>query len=236
MMEQFVFSDIHGNSKLFWQIYDWLNARPEYWRCYFLGDANDRGPDGYEIMKILLRDHRFVYIKGNHEDMFCKAARVLKSYKTVGADLWEIYQGYDEDVDICLRNDGIFTLNDWIKDGMPMSIIKELEQLPEHIEIVNDSGLTIDLSHAGHMIDESDDFIWSRKHFLEKWDKGLMIHGHTPIHYLRRLVDVSTKSMEPAFYKDGTKLDLDTACFSSGIINVVDLNTLKHTKFVSWLD
>ena len=236
MMEQFVFSDIHGNSKLFWQIYDWLNARSEHWQCYFLGDANDRGPDGYEIMKILLRDHRFVYIKGNHEDMFCKAARVLKSYKTVSADLWEIYQGYDEDVDICLRNDGGFTLNDWIKDGMPMGIIKELEQLPEHIEIVNDSGLAIDLSHAGHMIDESDGFIWSRKHFLEKWDKGLMIHGHTPIHYLRRLVDVSTKRTEPAFYKDGTKLDLDTACFSSGIINVVDLNTLKHTKFVSWLD
>ena len=40
---------------------------------YFLGDAADRGSDGWQIIKELLNDSRIIYLKGNHEDLLIKA-------------------------------------------------------------------------------------------------------------------------------------------------------------------
>ena len=52
-------------------------------KLYFLGDAADRGPDGWQIIKELVVDPRVIYIKGNHEDMMLKAIGNItkKSFK-----------------------------------------------------------------------------------------------------------------------------------------------------------
>ena len=69
-MSTWAFSDIHGNRKLFDAIKNFIKEDDT---IYFLGDACDRGPDGWEIIKEILADERFIYLKGNHEDMLVKA-------------------------------------------------------------------------------------------------------------------------------------------------------------------
>ena len=67
MGSHYVFSDIHGNYKLFKKIKGFLHQDDV---CYVLGDCADRGTKGYTIIKEVLQDGRFIYIKGNHEDLF----------------------------------------------------------------------------------------------------------------------------------------------------------------------
>lgn len=70
-MATYAVSDIHGRKDL------WLKANKEVFSpndtIYFLGDAADRGPDGWEMIKTLLDDERVIYLIGNHEDMLIKA-------------------------------------------------------------------------------------------------------------------------------------------------------------------
>ena len=244
-MNNFCFSDIHGHIELFEKIMKWLNSQEEEWRCIFLGDACDRMGAGYEIIKAILNDSRFVYIKGNHEDMFANAMLQLKRCwseenikvptKCSFDEAYELihpYYYYDE-VSLHIRNGGLPTLLSWVQDGAPGNLIFELNNLPEAATLeVN--GTIFELTHAGHLIDESDSPIWSREHFNEKWEDGIMVHGHTPILSLMKYVIINPASTcRPAFYQDGTKIDMDTACFSSNTINVLNLNTLDHMMFTA---
>ena len=193
-MDIFAFSDIHGQKELFDKIYTWLNGRSAPWKCYFLGDACDRRDGGYEIIKMLLNDERFVYLKGNHEDLFVRAAKAFGTYmkmeqltsEEVAANPYEhiIAHHYNRDINLHIQNGGLKTLMDWVVDGSPLDIIERLDCLPEHITLPHEVWGTLDLSHSGHLIDESDSFIWSRDHFQEKWEGGRMIHGHTPVRSL----------------------------------------------------
>lgn len=244
-MDIFAFTDIHGQKELFDKIYNWLNGRSEPWKCYFLGDACDRGEFGYSIIKTLLSDDRFIYMKGNHEDLFVRAAKALKQcWAEEGFTQGEImsdprlyimmYQYYD-DVALHIQNGGLDTLIAWVADGCPLNIIGKLDRLPKHIILPHEVWGTLDLSHSGHLIDESDGFIWSREHFHEKWEGGRMIHGHTPVRSLVKyvLLDGPANTARPAFYQEGTKIDLDTACFLSGTITVLNLITFEQHRFTT---
>lgn len=244
-MDIFAFTDIHGEKILFDKIYNWLNGRSNPWKCYFLGDACDRSPFGYEIIKRLLDDKRFVYIKGNHEEMFVQAALALKnewSHHQVSKEelfnspenyIWDYH--YLPEVSLHIENGGFDTLIDWVKEGAPMHIIEKLSNLPEHIILPHEVWGILDLSHSGHLMDESDGFIWSREHFHEKWESGRMIHGHTPVRSLMKqvLLDGPANIARPAFYQEGTKIDLDTACFLSDTITVLNLETFEQHRFTT---
>lgn len=242
-MDCFVFSDIHGQKELFDKILEWLNGRSEPWKCYFLGDACDRGDHGYEIIKILLNDERFVYMKGNHEDLFVRAAKALKQHwlednvtKAMAAENpynCVIEYSWDWDVSLHIQNGGLRTLMDWVEDGSPMGLIGDLDRLPEHIELPNEVWGALDLSHAGHLKDNSDSLIWSRDHFHEKWEGGRMIHGHTPVRSMIRhgVLPPMTRISRPAFYQDGTKVCIDTSCFLTGFITLVNLTTFEQHRF-----
>lgn len=244
-MDVFAFTDIHGQKELFDKIYTWLNGRSEPWKCYFLGDACDRGEFGYSIIKTLLSDDRFIYMKGNHEDLFIRAAKALKqcwaeegfTQKEIMSDpcLYIMMYQYYDDVALHIQNGGLDTLIAWVTDGCPLNIISKLDRLPEHITLPHEVWGTLDLSHSGHLIDESDGFIWSREHFQEKWESGRMIHGHTPVRSLVKyvLLDGPANTARPAFYQEGTKIDLDTACFLSETITVLNLNTFEQHRFTT---
>ena len=242
-MDYFVFSDIHGQKELFDKICSWLNGRSEPWECYFLGDACDRGEFGYSIIKALLADDRFIYMKGNHEDLFSRAAKQLKQRwledgvtKAMAAADPETYimnyYWYD-DIALHIQNGGLSTLMAWAADGSPMDIIGKLDRLPKHIILPNEVWGSLDLSHAGHLIDESDDLIWSREHFDEKWTNGRMIHGHTPVRSLMRygVIINPAATSSPAFYQDGTKICIDTGCFITEVITLLNLNTFEQHRF-----
>ena len=62
-----------------------------------------------------------------------------------------------------------------------------------------------------------------------------MIHGHTPVRSLVKyaLLDGPANTARPAFYQEGTKIDLDTACFLSETITVLNLNTFEQHRFTT---
>ena len=244
-MDYFCFSDIHGHGELFDKILDWLNGRSKPWKCIFLGDACDRRDDGYRIIKTLLNDDRFIYLKGNHEDLFVRAAKALRKhwgeegffYEEVAANPYDFIMNYmwDLDVSLHIQNGGLQTLMDWIIKGKTgLKIINQLDALPEHMELPHNVWGKLDLSHAGHLMDNSDSLIWSREHFNEDFEGGRMIHGHTPVRYLMRYVLLdSGHTNRPAFYANGTKVDIDTACFSSDTITLLNLNTFEQHRFTT---
>jgi hypothetical protein len=82
-------------------------------------------------------------------------------------------------------------------------------------------------------MDNSDSLIWSREHFQEDFEGGRMIHGHTPVRSLMKLgVFINPAATNrPAFYAGSTKIDIDTACFTTGFITVLNLNTFEQHRF-----
>ena len=66
----FASSDWHGCLDPAQKVLDFLQPDD---KLYFIGDAIDRGPHGYQIMTKLLYDPRVIYIKGNHEEMMLEA-------------------------------------------------------------------------------------------------------------------------------------------------------------------
>ena len=69
-MAVYALSDLHGNLELLREIQKFLNENDI---VYFLGDGGDRGPRPWETIKEIYKDKRFIYMKGNHEDMLVKA-------------------------------------------------------------------------------------------------------------------------------------------------------------------
>ena len=80
MHDVFYFTDIHGQLPLFNRIMQFIQEQDEDATIIYGGDACDRGPEGYAIMNALLDNPQVVYLKGNHEDMFVRAARALLVY------------------------------------------------------------------------------------------------------------------------------------------------------------
>ena len=61
--------------------------------------------------------------------------------------------------------------------------------------------------------------LWDRTHFTKPWKRSrILIHGHTPIQYLP-----GTKDWHIQSYANGHKYDLDTACWRTGILNMLCL-------------
>ena len=237
----YVFSDLHGQGKLWEQIKNFKAKDPSIGLVY-LGDACDRGPDGYKIMKEMLADDDILYIKGNHEDMFVKAAKALYKYDArIGEAEDIIYDAYhNEDVNLHCHNGGFATLVAWIKDGKPMGIINELETLPTLCKVTNNEGVKLTFSHAGFREEDTnnkEEHVWSRDHFACKWKDGIMIHGHTPVtsSHMRFFTNQSREEAytnpTPKWYADDTKLDIDTGCFSTNVIYLVNTDTMEMIKF-----
>lgn len=237
----YVFSDLHGQGKLWEQIKNFKTKDPSIGLVY-LGDACDRGPDGYRIMKEMLADDDILYIKGNHEDMFVKAAKALYEYDARMGEAEDIIYDacYNEDVNLHLHNGGFATLVAWIKDGKPKRIINELETLPTLCKVTNNEGVKLIFSHAGFReenINDKNEHVWSRDHFARKWKDGIMIHGHTPVmsSHMRFFTNQSREEAysnpQPQWYADDTKLDIDTGCFSTNVIYLVNTDTMEMIKF-----
>lgn len=187
-------SDLHGDSDSFFAMLNILDK--EDYHLFFLGDAADRGPIGYTVIKWLLNNPNVTYLKGNHEDMFVRAAydfyhiwHKYWSHETL-SDIIERHtvkeiMGKGKEMRIHRDNGGISTFNSWLDDGAPMDIIHQLEKLP-----VRCSYNQYDMCHAGSTIEawenESENYLLEdRMSFCEPWySNRVLIHGHTPIPYM----------------------------------------------------
>lgn len=204
MHDIFTFGDIHGMYDLYKAIMDYCNEQDPEATIVFLGDACDRGKDGYRIMKDLLNHPNVVYLKGNHEDIFVKAARQikqkmpnLKTKEEIGITLTRCKRDIEncEAIALSLYNGGKSTLTDWILDGMPMDIVEKLDNL--QLTFVYDN---YDFSHSAgvyknfqkiHQLElhgqpipdiDAEYLLWTRSHLDVPWAQNrIAVFGHTPV-------------------------------------------------------
>ena len=203
---------------------------------YFLGDAADRGPDGWEMIKEILADKRFIYIKGNHEDM------LIKAYDDYFND-----DGNDRDIQLWMWNGGQPTFNAMIADPEAEEIVGKLRELPIHTIYTNSFKELILLSHAGQCPDETPtykEYIWDRTHFFTSWPKSeqyndiFVVHGHTPVPHLVEELSfyeetLGSDEIEPGalFYARGHKICIDCGAVFTGISTLLNLDTFDEEIF-----
>ena len=227
MHDIFAFSDIHGMWDLYRAIMDYCYEQDPEAMIIYCGDACDRGPDGYKIMQDLLDNPYVVYLKGNHEDMFTKAAREIKELfnfadsdetairKTLTACRYYDYKYMH--IQDSLNNGGMTTLMAWIKDGMPMEIVERIEKLPltfstDTCDFCHAAGIyrtfkeAADAEYDGKEVDQYayNSLLWSRTAFEYGWQPNrTVIFGHTPVPYLLEDLKVKwdeSKNVEPYKY------------------------------------
>ena len=252
----FASSDWHGCGTVANKVLDFL--KPDD-KLYFLGDAIDRGPDGFKIMTKLLNDPRVTYMMGNHELMMLEALMYIMGLKNKKGsdDLWL----YD--------NGGEATFKD-MDYGIGLDLIKlchQIKNMPFLCHYTSKDGKNIILEHAGYTPSKKDslepisplhDSLWDRSHFRDKWQEDLsevyLIHGHTPVQYLmfeygyygqgpktkeeliiEKQWDSPNIQWKPEIirYCDGHKFDIDMCTIISGRIALLDLDTFETIYFDS---
>lgn len=246
-MSTYAIADIHG---CLW-VWDKVKAilQPED-KLYFIGDAVDRGPNGWQIAKEILDDPRIIYLMGNHEKMF------LNCYQNYnGHDFDNETYYYDKNLYIWYSNGGQETenqfINDVISNDEKVRYIQRLRQLPFICVYRNKNNENIILCHAGcdfHDIDNliEEDAIWDRSHYINnKWDgpdNTYIIHGHTPIPYILEAqeqfakfydIDNITPKIETwsgaYWYAGGHKCCIDCGVVFTGEAVLLNLDTWEET-------
>ena len=234
MHDVFYFTDVHGQLDLFQNMRDWcLKQDPECMIIYG-GDACDRGEFGYDIMQAILDDPQFVYIRGNHEDMFIRAAIELMANNPEHKNRTHTIQEAEDLIDmeswlhwvhLSLRNGGRPTLKAWLIDGASMDFV---ERLAKRTCYTFDLGNGLYFSHAGGTQeawksvndseynnetpdkDYAEEMIWDRNYLAAWWDPDkTIVFGHTPTCYVKDFVYdtpyVSEDKMVPIAYKPRTR-------------------------------
>lgn len=215
MHDVFCFTDIHGMYDLYRAIMDYCYEQDPEATIIFCGDACDRGPAGYRIMKELLDNWRVVYLKGNHEDLFVKAAKEIKQkFEFINMDRKEVRdtlywcRGYDDkftDIQNSLYNGGLETLTDWVMDGMDMVFVDKIEHLPltfsyEKCDFCHAAGVyptfkrAADAEYEANPVEQFDaeSLIWTRSSFNIGWAPNrIAIFGHTPVPCLSEYMEMA---------------------------------------------
>ena len=236
-MKTFAVSDLHGCYNLYEQICNFI--APED-KVIFLGDASDRGPEGWKTLKAIYANPQWVYLRGNHEDMLAKAMRYLINETNGYAGM---YDYWDNPYTLCLSNGGEETINGWMEDGCDVNWIGRLNNLDLSYVHTNPNGQEIVLTHAG-FTDKGkipiwpEDLMWDRTHFYDSEEKfttdRIIVHGHTPIpHLYDRLKRYGQEVEEtyPLWYCGNHKVCLDCGSFATKKTVLLDLDTFKSYEF-----
>ena len=245
-MRTFAFSDLHGQRNLWEQIKAFLEPDDV---VYFLGDAVDRGSDGWAILKELLADPRVIYIKGNHEDMMVNALRAFPRVNSFSEEMeaWS-WNGCAPTLEAILDDD----------EDIVRQTLEQVRTLSTSAVYINTEGQEIYLCHAGFTpgskpTNESD-FIWDRNHLYdqipEQYTDGsiVIVHGHTPTPFLLNDLDERIQTanwLNPeliknydyqekngiVIYANEVKIDIDCGCFFTGEISILNLDTWETIHF-----
>ena len=268
MHDIFYFTDIHGHYELYHTIMDYCKEQDPEATIIFGGDAIDRGKEGYRIMKELLSNPYVIYLKGNHEDMFCKAAREIKHmFYFKDADTEKIHKVLNAckhfdykytAIQDSLHNGGLPALTDWILDGMPMDLVKNIENLTLTFVYNN-----MDFCHAGSTYKvfkdvydkeynnekipewDAEALLWSRTSLNIGWEPNrICVLGHTPVPYLADYIDdfkwPEERDIAPAYFQvinemfpqmNGWKLDMDTGAIFTNRAFVLNVLTMQVQGF-----
>lgn len=236
-MSVYACADLHGTMELYKQIKAFLKPDDV---VYFLGDAGDRGPEPWEMIKTIYADPQFIYIKGNHEAMLVDAMNEFLINECCGEDFW-----------LLQHNGGGRTFEGWQAES-PANQLEwksRLNKLPVYMEYINKDGLIIMMTHAGFTpcydaedrICRPDDYecVWDRHHFLDPWpvetENVVIVHGHTPTLLLADRIKWSDENVEPGaiWYANNHKVDIDNGCFFTGCTCLLNLDTFDEEIFMT---
>lgn len=232
-MAVYACSDLHGMMDAYKAIKSLL--KPED-KVYFLGDAGDRGPESWELIRHIYSDPQFIYMKGNHEDMLVRAMReyIYNDERT------------GHDYSLLVSNGGATTFYDWscLNDHIREEWMRRLNKLPYVQEYTNQDGFRIIMTHAGFTpayttdneiaIPCEEDALWDRYHFTDPWphdtEKVVIIHGHTPTFYLAEKLRLPKEEVElgAMWYAQNHKICLDCGCFFTGCTCLLNLDTFDE--------
>ena len=223
MNKTFAVADLHGMYDIWRQVIESLDETDT---LYMLGDAADRGPDGWKIIKEALADPRVVYIRGNHDQM------LLDCWKSEWRDnyLWFYNGGYE-------------TFDNIIQDEKSEIYLIQLAKTKLYHCYENKEGKKIHLSHAGFTLMQNDEIpnkrelLWDREHINDHCDwwpeenpNDYVVHGHTYCASKSRFAWVNTElndSHTVGRYCYGHKICIDGRSFLTNRIAILDLDTLE---------
>lgn len=222
MGRHFALSDIHGNLELLREI---QNELDEDDCVIFLGDAADRGVDGWNCLKEIYNDDRFIYLRGNHEEMLRKA--IEENYCSCDNRLSEYH--------LLRQNGGSSTFESWLDENRLFDWGYKLDKLRYTHTYYSTNGNIILLSHAGytptnnlHMYPSNEQLLWSRSHFEDSWKAGekvYVVHGHTWTKRLASTIDKENYTDGALFYCGGHKIDIDARTYQTNKAILFDLDT-----------
>lgn len=214
-MSRYIFSDMHGDGYLWNNIKAFIKPEDQLW---FLGDAADRGEEGWRIIKEIYNHPQITYIKGNHEQMLADA---IEEYHQDGGVM-------GQQMDLLFYNGGYETFSCWEEDGAKREWATKLRQLPIYIRLEAKDGRPIHLSHAGFSTNQpvpnDHDLIWDRQHIDDNYydDTCWIIHGHTPVQTL----DDESRA-DPTPFRYGNKIDIDLGSYVSKRTCLFDIDAMK---------
>ena len=233
-MDAYVCSDLHGNLNLALQI---AEIAQQGNTIFFLGDACDRGENGWEIIKLFLHEPNIIYLLGNHEDMLTKA---MRGYFLHQDDEYRYSRAYET-----WTWNGCFDTEDSILTDdfeVAKKYYQRLNHLPIRAKYINDEGKVIYMSHSGYeffayesdVIIDKKDLIWDRNHYYNPaWigqENEFDVHGHTPIPYLIEEINPGEWNSNSALWYCHThKIDLDMLTIKTNKICLLNLNTFEET-------
>lgn len=225
----FACSDLHGNGHLWSAIKEFLKEDDI---LYFLGDAADRGPDGWTMIKEMLADKRIIYIAGNHDIMLANRIARPNSYT---------------DVNLHHCNGGKSTWNAAENDPEAEEIKNKIHRLPLYVTYRNKDDLTIFMSHSGSTnITDEDALIWDRDEYITEknyTDYDVIVHGHTTIpHLIDDLEKVHNFYLGEkefkcpeweggAYWYHGWRCDIDCCTIVTNQTVLLDLDTFEEEIF-----
>lgn len=226
-MSIYACSDLHGNLTLWNNIKEFLKPGD---KLFYLGDATDRGADGWQILKEMLADKRITYIAGNHDIML--ANRICNPNSYHHASLHHM-------------NGGMPTWDKAENDPDALSIAHTIRKLPLSAVYENTGGKKVYMSHSGSTSEDSEDLVWDRSEYVDKnkpENYDFIVHGHTTIpHLIKDLTSLSRIFPEQnrvipaweggAFWYTEWRCDIDCCTIATGMTVLLDLDTFDEHIF-----
>lgn len=226
-MSNYVCSDLHGNGELWKQIKEFLEPNDT---LYFLGDAADRGPDGWNILKDIMKDERIIYILGNHDAMLYDRIKNPDSYETVS---------------LHIMNGGLPTWELAENDPEAINVAEWLNNCPLYIIYENTMGAKIFMSHSGSTnVDDKEDLLWDRSEYIDTKRPDpydVVIHGHTNGYHIEKdlnrfkdFYEIEESIPEyngGAYWYNDYRCCIDCRTIASNRIVLVNLDTFEEKIF-----
>lgn len=224
-MSKYVCSDFHGHLWCYEKIKNMLRLRDH---VYFLGDAIDRGENGFEVALKILEDEQFTYLLGNHEQMMLDYYNNPNN-KTRG--IW-MYNGGTPTIDKIEigRKNNPKKINDFLATINNLPFYMHITLGNQHFYLSH-SGIYGPDMQFNHLI--KNDFLWDRGSYIEPWygnNNEFVIHGHTPIQHMSDIIKDYNIDNQIMFYCNGHKI-----CVDGGVVLDNKIGLLRLDDFETFI-